>query len=35
MRCDDLRASIKKEINIKYNSTYQEVKLYSNKYPNN
>lgn len=28
---NDLRASIKKEINIKYNSTYQEVKLYSNK----
>ena len=26
---NDLRASIKKEINIKYNSTYQEVKLYS------
>lgn len=26
---NDKRASIKKEINIKYNSTYQEVKLYS------
>lgn len=28
---NDNRASIKKEINKKYNSTYQEVKLYSNK----
>jgi hypothetical protein len=26
---NDKRASIKKEINKKYNSTYQEVKLYS------
>jgi hypothetical protein len=26
---NDQRAFIKKEINIKYNSTYQEVKLYS------
>jgi len=26
---NDRRAFIKKEINIKYNSTYQEVKLYS------
>lgn len=26
---NDLRASTKKEINIKYNSTYREVKLYS------
>ena len=28
---NDKRAFIKKEINKKYNSTYQEVKLYSNK----
>lgn len=26
---NDKRSSIKKEINIKYNSTYKEVKLYS------
>jgi hypothetical protein len=30
-KTNDKRASIKKEINKKYNSTYQEVKLYSNK----
>jgi len=30
-KTNDKRASIKKEINKKYNSAYQEVKLYSNK----